>query len=121
MNCTKPERSTTKQVGIVPGLYTPAATCPSSQTRGNFTPVSARNFSMPLESSSTLTPSTASFPPNLSTKRWYVGNDSRHGAHHVAQKSTISTLPEKPLGPIGAPPPAGESEKSGALAPTSSL
>src|SRR5215471_18855982 len=79
--------------GIVGTLQRPAIECPSYHPTGNVVPACFAKSTTPLDSSFTLTPTTWTRPGYLLATASSAGNDFLHGAHHVAQKSTRTTLP----------------------------
>src|SRR5438046_261713 len=81
--------------GMFSGFHLSATLWPSSQPIGNFAPYVFAKPAMPFFSSSTET-AAISRPLDLyfTYNSWSFGNDFLHGSHHVAQKSTMTTLPE---------------------------
>src|SRR5580692_6384675 len=113
MNRTSPFRSTMNVDGMLPGCHRLATALSASHTRGKSAPRELVNSGMPPLSSSSEKPTTTSpLDRYLVLRAWSLGNDLRHGSHHVAQKSTMTTLPPRPAIEIF-PLPFAESRANG--------
>src|SRR5580658_8908745 len=97
MNRTRPFRSTMNVDGMLPGCHLPATDLSASHTRGKSAPKELPNPGMPPLSSSSEKPTiTRPLALYLVLSSCSFGKDFLHGSHHVAQKSTMTTLPLSP-------------------------
>src|SRR5580692_10220186 len=106
--------------GMAPGSHFAPTALFVSHTRGKSTPKELPNAGMPpLSSSSDMPTMTRPLVLYLVLRSCRCGNDSLQGPHHVAQKSTTTTFPERPLIEILPLPFAESSANGGAGLPMS--